>query len=202
MRLPDFLRKVEVMTTGGVERENTLLLAAGLLSVTARAQQTPVLPMPAGNAPAAANTEPRKLITAAEIADRISQFQAGAKPGTDPGIPLLWPGPFRAQMGIYTEAKKWFEVHEANAQLIVILDGSGTYTMGGALVKPTRRGTNLNSPTVEGATPHKVVKRDWILVPENTPHAVTQVDGALALMSLHLPPPAPAPEPAPARWAR
>ena len=170
--------------------------------MTARAQQTPVLPMPAGNAPAAANTEPRKLITAAEIADRISQFQAGAKPGTDPGIPLLWPGPFRAQMGIYTEAKKWFEVHEANAQLIVILNGSGTYTMGGALVKPTRRGTNLNSPTVEGATPHKVVKRDWILVPENTPHAVTQVDGALALMSLHLPPPAPAPEPAPARWAR
>lgn len=168
--------------------------------MAAHAQQAPAPPMPAGNAPAAANTEPRTLITAAEITDRISQFQATAKPGTHPGIPLLWSGPFRAQMEIYTEAKKGFEVHEANAELVVILDGSGTYTMGGTLVNPTtRHGTNLNSPTVEGGTPHKVVKGDWILVPQNTPHAVTQVDGALVLMSLHLPLPAPAAEPAPAR---
>jgi mannose-6-phosphate isomerase-like protein (cupin superfamily) len=38
------------------------------------------------------------------------------------------------------------------------------------------------------ATAHKVTKGDMLMVPENTPHAVTQVDGkALVLMSMHLP---------------
>jgi hypothetical protein len=38
-----------------------------------------------------------------------------------------------------------------------------------------------------------LVKGDMILVPEKTAHSVTQVDGKLVLMSMHLPHPAPVP---------
>jgi hypothetical protein len=43
-----------------------------------------------------------------------------------------------------------------------------------------------------------MVKGDMLLVPENTAHAVTQVDGRLVLMSMHLPRPAAAPPAPPA----
>jgi hypothetical protein len=75
-----------------------------------------------------------------------------------------------------------------------VLDGYGTLTVGGTLINPTSKGTNLVvAPTVDGGVPHKLVKGDMVLVPENTPHAITQVDGKLVLMTMHLPRPVPTP---------
>ena len=172
-------------------------LAASLLSVAAGAQQAAAPVGPAGNARATA--EPRTSISAAEIADRIRQADAAAKAGTQyrPDA-LLQSGAFRAGMEYHDAPATSFAVHENDAELFVVLDGSGTLTMGGTLVNPTRRGTNLTAPTAEGTTAHKLVKGDMILVPEGTPHAVTQVDGRLVLMSMHLPLPAPAPTATPA----
>ncbi|MDR3751104.1 MAG: hypothetical protein P4K94_06415 [Terracidiphilus sp.] len=175
------------------------LLAAVLISTAAGAQQAP-----APNAPAATTTEPRTSISATEIADRIAQAQAAAKAGVKyRGGPMLQSGPFRASFEYHTEADTFSAVHETSAELFVVLDGSGTLTMGGTLVNPTRHGTNLSAPTAEGSIPHKIAKGDMILVPENTPHAITQVDGALVLMTLHMPVPpsvpasaTPAPPPA------
>jgi nicotinate-nucleotide pyrophosphorylase len=65
--------------------------------------------------------------------------------------------------------------------------------VGGTLLTPVRNGTNLQAATADGGVPHRMVKGDMLLVPENTAHAVTQVDGRLVLMSMHLPRPAPSP---------
>lgn len=165
-------------------------LATTLLSVAVSAQQPPA---PA-NAPAPAATEPRTSISAVEIADRIRQAEAAAQAGKQyQGGPLLQAGPFRAGLEYHTAPAPGFAAHLNDAELFVVLEGSGTLTMGGTLVNPKRNGTNLTAPTDEGGIPHKLVKGDMILVPENTPHAVTQVDGKLVLMSMHLPHPAPAP---------
>ncbi len=165
----------------------TLCLALGLLSLTAAAQQAPA---PA----AAAKAEPRTFISATEIARRIADADAAAKAGTQfNGGPLLLSPPFRANMEYHDAPADHVSVHEVEAELFVILEGSGTITVGGTLVNPTRSGTNLNAPTSEGGVPHRMVKGDMLLVPENTAHAVTQVDGRLVLMSLHLPRPAPMP---------
>jgi quercetin dioxygenase-like cupin family protein len=40
---------------------------------------------------------------------------------------------------------------------------------------------------VEGATVYHVHKGDIILIPPKTPHKVSEVDGELALWSMHLP---------------
>ena len=167
--------------------------AAVLFSVGVSAQQSPAPKMPAGDAPAA-NTEPRTSISAAEIADQINQAEAAAKAGKQyRGEPMLQAGPFRAGLQYQTEAATSFAAHETDAELFVVLDGSGTITMGGTLVNPTRRGTNDTAATVNGGVPHKLVKGDMILVPANTPHAFTQVDGRLVVMAMHLPLPAAAP---------
>jgi quercetin dioxygenase-like cupin family protein len=49
--------------------------------------------------------------------------------------------------------------------------------------------------TAQGGVPYKLVKGDMLMVPENTAHSVTQVEGTLVLMSLHLPRTAAAPTP-------
>jgi mannose-6-phosphate isomerase-like protein (cupin superfamily) len=169
---------------------NKFCFALGLLSLTAAAQQAP--------APtAAANAEPRTFISATDIAERIAKADAAAKAGTQyNGGPLLHQGPFRANMEWRDAPATSVNVHENDAELFVVIEGTGTMTLGGTLVDPKRNGANLQAATAEGGVPYKLVKGDMIMVPENTAHAVTAVDGKLVLMSLHLPRPAPAAEPA------
>ncbi len=46
---------------------------------------------------------------------------------------------------------------------------------------------NLTGSAIEGGTSRKLAKGDWVMLPEKTPHWFTQVEGALVLMSIHLP---------------
>ncbi len=169
-----------------------LCFAFSLLSLTAAAQQSPMPAMPA--APAAA--EPRTYISATEIAERMAKADAAAKAGTQyNGGPLLLQGPFRANMEWRNAAATAVNLHDNDAELFVVVEGAGTMTLGGTLVDPKRNGANLQAATAQGGVPYKLVKGDMLMVPENTAHSVTQVEGTLVLMSLHLPRPAPAPTP-------
>ena len=46
---------------------------------------------------------------------------------------------------------------------------------------------NLTGSGVDGGTPRRIAKGDWVMVPEKTPHWFTQIDGTIVLMSIHLP---------------
>ncbi|HKX64551.1 MAG TPA: hypothetical protein VJM78_04520, partial [Rhizomicrobium sp.] len=64
-----------------------------------------------------------------------------------------------------------------------------TLITGGKLVgaKPAMPGALTQGGTsIEGGTPRKVAKGDYILVPANTPHQYTDVQG-LMIMTLHMP---------------
>jgi len=170
-----------------------LCLAFALLSLSAAAQQPPAPARPADSTPAgAANSDPRTFISAAEITERIRAADAAAKTGQHYNAgPLLLSVPFRANLEYHDAPATTVSIHETEAELFVALEGSGTLTVGGTLVNPTRNGTNLQAASSEGGIPHRMVKGDMLLVPEKTAHAVTQVDGRLVLMSMHLPQPAP-----------
>jgi mannose-6-phosphate isomerase-like protein (cupin superfamily) len=79
-------------------------------------------------------------------------------------------------------------VHEREAELFYVLDGSGTLTTGGSLVNghPTDPG-NRQGTAIEGGTSQHMAKGDFAIVPENTPHWFSTVDGTLVLMSMHVP---------------
>jgi mannose-6-phosphate isomerase-like protein (cupin superfamily) len=170
----------------------TLCLTLCLLPLAALAQQTPTATVPSDTASAA----PRMYISAGEIADRIAKADAAARAGTAyDGGPLLLQGVFKANMEYHVGAAPRVNVHLNDAELFVVLEGSGTLTLGGTLVNPTRNGSNLQASAAEGGVPYKLSKGDMVLIPENLAHSVTQTDGKLVLMSMHLPQPAAASTP-------
>jgi mannose-6-phosphate isomerase-like protein (cupin superfamily) len=78
-------------------------------------------------------------------------------------------------------------VHDKEAELFYVVDGTGTIVTGGKLTNPSRSGDNQTAPAIDGGTSKRVAKGDFILVPEGTPHWFSKIDGELTLMSLHLP---------------
>lgn len=78
-------------------------------------------------------------------------------------------------------------VHEMEAELFYVIDGSATMVNGGTLVNEKRRNErNLSGTEITGGVSRKITKGDFIMVPENTPHWVSAIDETLVLMSLHL----------------
>lgn len=82
-------------------------------------------------------------------------------------------------------------VHEKEAEFFYVIDGSATLVTGGTLKEGKRNGDNLTGTGIEGGHSQNVAKGDFIVVPENTPHWFSSIDGTLVLMSLHVPRPVP-----------
>jgi quercetin dioxygenase-like cupin family protein len=80
-------------------------------------------------------------------------------------------------------------IHPTHAELIEVIEGRCTLITGGKLVgaKPAAPGAMTQGGTaIEGGSPRKVSKGDYIMVPANTPHQYTEVQG-LIMMTLHMP---------------
>jgi quercetin dioxygenase-like cupin family protein len=59
---------------------------------------------------------------------------------------------------------------------------------GGKLTAETRTNAeNLSGTGIEGGVSRHIAKGDFIMVPENTPHWFSAIEGTVTLMSLHLP---------------
>jgi mannose-6-phosphate isomerase-like protein (cupin superfamily) len=92
---------------------------------------------------------------------------------------------YRASVGLAA-------VHEKEAELMYVVDGSGTIVTGGTLVNQTRTNpANLTGTAIDGGTQQKIAKGDFIFIPENTPHWISAIDGTIILVSLHVPRPVP-----------
>ena len=80
-------------------------------------------------------------------------------------------------------------LHPAHAELMIILEGSGTLTTGGTMVGAgALSGSTINGTGVSGGADQPISKGDFILVPEGTPHSILPDGGApLQLASLLIP---------------
>ena len=79
-------------------------------------------------------------------------------------------------------------VHEREAEMFYVVEGSGTLVTGGRLREEKRTNAeNLSGAAIDGGTPRRLAKGDWVVVPEKTAHWFTQIEGTLVLMSIHLP---------------
>jgi mannose-6-phosphate isomerase-like protein (cupin superfamily) len=79
-------------------------------------------------------------------------------------------------------------IHDVEAEIVYVVDGAGVLTIGGKL-KDERRTNDKNrtGSKLEGGTPRRIAKGDYVLIPENTAHSFTQVEGRLVIMSVHVP---------------
>ena len=100
---------------------------------------------------------------------------------------ILQLAPYNANLE-YRAAVGPAAVHEKEAEMFYVIDGSGTLTTGGKLVGETRTNAeNLSGTAIEGGSSRPVAKGDFFIVPENTPHWFGTINGTLVLMSLHVP---------------
>ena len=139
-------------------------------------------------AQAPAASEPKTFAASAEIqaliANARQKHPAGAPTMTQRVIGLA---PYAANLEHRT-AVGTANVHEKEAELFIVVEGSGTLVTGGKLTKETRSNpTNLAGEGIDGGQSRPVAKGDVFIVPENTPHWFSAINGELILISLHVP---------------
>jgi mannose-6-phosphate isomerase-like protein (cupin superfamily) len=123
-----------------------------------------------------------------EIMGLIDKAKADRK-GDAPLVaePILSMTPYRAQLE-YRPGTSPAAVHVKDAELMVVLEGTGNIVTGGKLVNEKRNNANnLGGSSIDGGNTQAVVK---VIVPANTPHQVIPTGGApIVLMTLHVPHP-------------
>lgn len=160
-----------------------------VLSLLAAAAATSAFAQPA--AAPATNT----FMSDKQIMALIEKAKADRK-GDAPNViePILSLAPYRAQLE-YRPGTAPAALHEKDAELMVVLQGTGDIVTGGKLVNEKRNNANnLGGTSITGGESHAVVKGDMLIVPSNTPHQVIPTGGApIVLMTMHVPYP-------PANW--
>jgi mannose-6-phosphate isomerase-like protein (cupin superfamily) len=160
-------------------------LAFALVAAVALAKQPARQPAPQSS------EKPTKTFTSsAEVAALIAKAKSERKEGQSTvAEPMLELGSYDGHLE-YRPSVGNAAVHEKEAEMFYVIDGSATLMTGGKLVKETRtNSTNLSGSAIEGGTSRAIAKGDFILVPENTPHWFSSIDGVLVLFSMHVPRP-------------
>ena len=78
-------------------------------------------------------------------------------------------------------------LHEAQAELFYVIDGTATMLTGGKLVSPTRNGTNQSASSIEGGVRQALNQGDFFIVPSGVPHQFVDLTGPVQVMSVYLP---------------
>ena len=138
-------------------------------------------------AQAPAAPEMKTFTSSAEVQQLIAHARQIHKAEPTLVQPILSLAPYRASLE-YRTATGPAAVHEKEAELFYVIDGSGTLTTGGKLKDEKRTNpTNLSGAGIDGGQSRTVAKGDFIIVPEGSPHQYTDIKGELILMSIHVP---------------
>ncbi len=142
---------------------------------------------------AAAMAQPQSMKEFASSAD-VAAMIAKAKRERKPDQPLvaqriLQLAPYNVNLE-YRASVGPASIHEKEAELFYVVEGGATMVTGGKLTEEKRTNPeNLTGTGVEGGESRQIAKGDFIIVPENTAHWFSKIDGVLVLMSLHVPRP-------------
>jgi mannose-6-phosphate isomerase-like protein (cupin superfamily) len=134
------------------------------------------------------NQQTKTYTSAADVAAMIAKAKGNRKEG-QAIVPdtILSLAPYRAGLE-YRASVGPASVHEKEAEIFYVIDGSATLTTGGKLTNEKRtNAANLTGSGIEGGTSRTVSKGDFVIVPENTPHWFSSINGVIVLMSLHVP---------------
>ena len=105
-------------------------------------------------------------------------------------VPVFKLGPFNVnvehRLGAPAAAQA-ASVHDKDAELFYMIDGTATLVTGGKLVEGTKDGDNWRGKSIEGGKAQKMSKGDFMMVPAGVPHWFTDINGQITEFSLHLP---------------
>ena len=137
-----------------------------------------------------ASTAVKTFTSASDVAAMLAKAKAESQPGKPvPAQTLLQMAPYNAVLA-YLTAPGGAGVHETEAELFYVVEGSATMVTGGKLVNEKRTNAeNLTGTAIEGGSARTVSKGDFIMLPEKTPHWFSAVNSSFAFMALHVPRP-------------
>ena len=130
----------------------------------------------------------RTFMSQKEIMSLVEKAKADRKDNAPlVAEPILSLAPYRAQLEYRPETSP-AAVHEKDAELMVVLQGTGTIVTGGKLVDEKRtNANNLGGSSITGGNSQSVRVGDMWIVPSNTPHQVIPTGGApIVLMTMHV----------------
>jgi len=143
--------------------------------------------------PAAALAQERAVPTklfasAAEVEAALAKAKADHKgDNTNTAEVLVSVGPYPVQLE-YRTGTTGPSVHKGRAELIYVVQGGCTLVTGGTLEGAKEgAGGNMSGTSITGGASRKVAKGDYILVPPDTPHQYTDVQGTFVSVTLHMP---------------
>jgi mannose-6-phosphate isomerase-like protein (cupin superfamily) len=130
----------------------------------------------------------RTMVSAADVAALIAKARVDRKEGQALlAQSMIQLAPYNVSLE-YRAAVANAAVHETEAELFYVVDGSATLVTGGRLKEEKRtNAANLSGSGIEGGLSRHVAKGDFVMVPEGTAHWFSAIDGTIVLMSLHLP---------------
>jgi len=182
------------MRTLGIGLVLTIMAAAAVLArqPAASSASTPAASSALPQAPAApAEAAAMKIFTSAEdVQALLAKAKAERKEGQVVSAEhILSLAPYNVNLE-YRPVEGAVAVHEKDAEMVYVLDGTGTLTTGGKVVGEKRtNAANLSGTAIDGGTTQPLAKGDFAIIPENTPHQFKPVNGVLVLMTLHVPRP-------------
>jgi mannose-6-phosphate isomerase-like protein (cupin superfamily) len=142
--------------------------------------------------PAAQGAAPSAKLFAgsADVTAMMAKAKSERKPDQANFIqPIVQLAPYNANLEYRVAGVKApASVHEREAEMFYVVEGAGTLVTGGTLRDEKRTNAeNLTGSAIDGGTPRRIAKGDWVMVPEKTAHWFSQVEGTIVLMSIHLP---------------
>jgi mannose-6-phosphate isomerase-like protein (cupin superfamily) len=152
-----------------------------MFSSAALAQQ----PATPGAAPAA-----KLFAGSADVTAMVAKAKSERKPDQPNFIqPIVQLAPYNANLEYRVAGVKApASVHEREAEMFYVVEGAGILVTGGTLRDQKRTNAeNLTGSAIDGGTPRRIAKGDWVMVPEKTAHWFSQIEGTIVLMSIHLP---------------
>jgi hypothetical protein len=144
-------------------------------ALPAAAQERPPLP-------------PKLFASAAEVEQLLAKAKAEHKgDSTNTNEIIVTDGPYPVQLE-YRTGTTPPSIHKGQAELIYVIDGGCTLIQGGTLEGvEAGAGPTLHATSIKGGKPLKIAKGDYVMVPPDTPHWYTDVQGTFVSMTIHVP---------------
>jgi len=136
--------------------------------------------------------DPTSFASSAEVRAVVGQMAHDIKPAEDMLYhPLLSQAPYTVAVEYWVRPKQ-AAAHLKEAELVYVLEGSGTLVSGGTLANAHHWYDETNGGDIVGGTTRPLKPGDVVLVPEGVPHWFGIDGGKLVMLTLHMPRPLPA----------
>ena len=147
-----------------------LVIVIGSSAVSAQPQTAPPPPAPAPGSPAI-------FKSAADLVAVLKKATASAAGMTTSNVANT--DQYSINL-VHREKAAGAVAHAGNTELHYIIEGSGYFVSGGKL----RRGAEGPPVSIEGGTRQRFVKGDVIVIPANSPHWYSMLDGPITYLEV------------------